>query len=322
VSTIAARRTELEFEMVSCPICAAESCENLLDQDRHGFGLKTVLCRRCAFVYVNPMPTAKSLEEFYKESYRVFYRKQAQVNALTLAVLGVNERVAATYDYLSRTMDLPRLNNILDFGSADGSLLKYIQEHHPDIRLCGVEPSAEYRKFAKDRLRAEIFEDITAIPRHEKYDLIIINHVLEHLAEPIGFLRTLIDLLSERGALYIDVPNLSAYKTYDDIHIAHVGHYTVDSMRNLAAMVSMEIRSMEEHRPANHPASLRCIIARSDSPEVLQVPSDLVLANIRGISRAIHDNRHVYRLKQLLSRYMSVGRARRFLRRLKYSFFR
>lgn len=308
----------LEFETIDCPICESEHHVALVSQDRHGLGLSTVLCGRCGFVFTNPMPKKKSLNDFYRHSYRQLYRKNSSVNTATLIELGVAERVAAAYSYISKVIDLDGFAAILDFGAADGSLLQYFKKHHPQLSAYGVEPSTEYRDFASGVVQAEFFADIEDIPATKRFDFISLNHVLEHLAEPVEFLRRLIGFLNLGGVLYVDVPSLMAYRSYDDIHIAHVGHYTFVSLQNLAAVLGLRITHFEEHRPVNHPVSLRCIAIKCDKFEDIASLDDSELKRIKSVFERIKRRMLSYRLKKHLSGFISLGKLRRLICRAQY----
>jgi 2-polyprenyl-3-methyl-5-hydroxy-6-metoxy-1,4-benzoquinol methylase len=49
---------------------------------------------------------------------------------------------------------------------------------------------------------------IEQIKSNEKFDLIILSHVLEHLLNPSVFLKKIKSILSDNGILYIEVPSL------------------------------------------------------------------------------------------------------------------
>ena len=44
--------------------------------------------------------------------------------------------------------------------------------------------------------------------RPASFDVIVLNHVLEHIEEPLGLLRSLGNLLGPQGKLFIEVPNV------------------------------------------------------------------------------------------------------------------
>ena len=53
-----------------------------------------------------------------------------------------------------------------------------------------------------------------------KFDVVIISHVLEHVSNPIEFLKLMTLKLREGGVLYIDVPCLDyLHKDLDEPHL-------------------------------------------------------------------------------------------------------
>ena len=53
---------------------------------------------------------------------------------------------------------------------------------------------------------AEVIEDFAA-HNGEKFDVIVLNAVLEHVYNPDSMIAACADLLSPNGMLYIDIPN-------------------------------------------------------------------------------------------------------------------
>ena len=61
-----------------------------------------------------------------------------------------------------------------------------------------------------EKIQYQRLEDFKA--GSERYDLILLRHVLEHVHDPIGFLQSLARRLTPGGVLYVEVPNQdSAY---------------------------------------------------------------------------------------------------------------
>jgi SAM-dependent methyltransferase len=48
----------------------------------------------------------------------------------------------------------------------------------------------------------------TAVEGGERYDLVILSHVVEHFVDPVCDLRRISDLLEPDGILYVEVPTL------------------------------------------------------------------------------------------------------------------
>ena len=53
-----------------------------------------------------------------------------------------------------------------------------------------------------------VFDRISAIPCDNKYDLIIISHVLEHVPNPRSFIDSIIPFLANNSIIFIEVPCL------------------------------------------------------------------------------------------------------------------
>ena len=74
----------------------------------------------------------------------------------------------------------------------------------------------------------------TGQDRVEKFgrtaDYLIVNHVLEHVAEPIETLKGLVPLLNPGGVFYICLPfleNLPQWGFGRFFHIAHLYHFSI-----------------------------------------------------------------------------------------------
>jgi 2-polyprenyl-3-methyl-5-hydroxy-6-metoxy-1,4-benzoquinol methylase len=113
--------------------------------------------------------------------------------------------------------NLPRRDGgrLLDVGCGHGSLLATM--HSNGWIAEGVEP--DRRAAAKARANGSTvhvipFEEADFSP--SSFDAITMNHVLEHLAEPLAALRRCRELLSPGGLLWAATPNLASpgHRTY------------------------------------------------------------------------------------------------------------
>ncbi|MFZ0036021.1 MAG: methyltransferase domain-containing protein, partial [Candidatus Acidiferrales bacterium] len=69
---------------------------------------------------------------------------------------------------------------------------------------------------------------------HERFDLIFLFDVLEHIENEDGFLQSLMFHLSPAGKLVINVPaGQWAYSTYDKV-LGHVRRYSIHTLRRTA----------------------------------------------------------------------------------------
>lgn len=111
---------------------------------------------------------------------------------------------------LSLPLTLPRQARILDVGCGDGSWLAFMHSRGYQ-NLEGTEISSSCGK-ALDGIGVEFhcgdLLDIDLVEQH--YDLIRLEHVLEHISEPQSYLQRIAGLLNEKGVLVITIPTVDS----------------------------------------------------------------------------------------------------------------
>jgi len=103
-------------------------------------------------------------------------------------------------------------NNIesaLDFGCGTGAFLNLLKEK--GIRISGIEINEHARKEAERKLGQKIFSDIDFEADSNKYDLITLWHVLEHIEDFENVIQDLRSKLNVGGLLVIAVPNFNSF---------------------------------------------------------------------------------------------------------------
>lgn len=94
---------------------------------------------------------------------------------------------------------------VLDIGCSIGTMLQIFEEN--GWQVWGVEPSKSAQSATAKGYRVirNYFEKAD-LPRHY-FDLIILNHTLEHMDNPTGVLQKVNILLKKKGIVFVDVPN-------------------------------------------------------------------------------------------------------------------
>lgn len=259
-----------DFEMVGCPICSGKHFQPLLGEDRYLMGIRTVGCQSCGFVMTNPQPTEQALDRFYKQHYRDFYQKVTTPSIDYIKAYKKDVRSAATAQFLLKHGALHDHSRALDIGAAEGSMLKAIATVCPDATLVAVEPNPDFGAFAQSHAGCHVHSGLDQLKGNAHFDLIVINHVLEHVKKPVEFLRDVAQLLAPEGRLYIDVPSVAEYTGLHDFHVAHLYHFGEESLRNLLLSAGYDVHVLEKHSPVMHPRSLRtlCSVGTSESPRM------------------------------------------------------
>lgn len=132
---------------------------------------------------------------------------------------------------------------ILDIGAGTGDFLSICKKNNWVVN--GVEPSDNAKKLAFDK-GITLENDINIYD--EKFDIITMWHVLEHVTNLEEYIIKLKSLLKENGVLVIAVPNYKSYdaKYYKEYWAAfdvprHIWHFSKSSIDKLFSKVDMEI---------------------------------------------------------------------------------
>lgn len=249
-------------EMIACPVCESAQFAVLTRTDRYRMGVVTCQCQGCGLVMTNPMPSEAALGKFYRDDYRIYYRKVDKPSEVHARQYGLTERAQYTAGFLKGAGLLAGNPRTLDVGCAEGSLLRAIGALEPGTTRVGIEPNPHFREFARTWAGAKVYTSLDDVQRAGdlKFSLILVNHVLEHIRDPGGFLTYLTQLLLPNGAIYVDVPDATRYVSIDDLHLAHLYHFSPTSFSNLARKSGLTAQRIDQHEPPHHPISIRSVL--------------------------------------------------------------
>jgi 2-polyprenyl-3-methyl-5-hydroxy-6-metoxy-1,4-benzoquinol methylase len=223
--------------MSACPLCQNNDTEIVSHRDRRRKPLDTALCQSCGTVYNTPIPTDAELTQFYTKDYRKDYKSVAEPKKKH--TLRAFTRAQSFMDHNEEL--LRSVKSCLDVGAGGGEFVYLASQKGWDVK--GIEPNEGYANSARKFYDVDIFCGMMSeIDYPEKsFDLIRLNHVLEHINTPVEFLNRLRSWLKDDGFLYVEVPNIQSYaalKTKGKIfhfgHIFNFSPWTLESCGKLA----------------------------------------------------------------------------------------
>jgi len=142
---------------------------------------------------------------------------------------GPQKRSQVLTDFLESEINIGHVKKILDVGCGNGAALRTYSRRFPNAALWGAELS--------DRNLASL-ETIPAFRQlftselaeiKEKFDLLSIIHVLEHVINPVQFISDCVALLAPSGHLLIDVPDVKS-SPFDLIIADHLTHFSENTL--------------------------------------------------------------------------------------------
>lgn len=207
--------------------------------EREEITLTVRLCTHCGFAAYSPRPTAADLRAKYQ-----FLADQAPAAPVASAASTaeapplealLNHRRAQRVFALVRGVNNQAGLAVLDYGGASGVMLRpfLAAGHHcslvdyNDSQLPGVE---------------KIADDLDDLESSSRFDVILCNHVLEHVAEPLRLVATLRQHLRPAGVIYAEVPHqiLGGVRLGAD-PVTHVNFFSLPALRRLFARGGYEV---------------------------------------------------------------------------------
>jgi SAM-dependent methyltransferase len=140
---------------------------------------------RCGGHFQNPMLTDDSIAKLYQGLYRSIHPD----------IKFINPRAERIFPHLPQ-----KVGDMLDVGCSDGSLMSLAKE--AGWRVWGVEPDDSTRR--KAQKIGYVYKNLEEVDR--TFDLVASVHVLEHVSEPIAFLRRKAELVNSDGSILVVVP--------------------------------------------------------------------------------------------------------------------
>lgn len=242
--------------MSACIVCGAVEAPSAIEGVPDyvtGERFRLVRCRRCGFGRTEPVPA--SLDRYYPQRYRRF-------NPLAARVLRWSYRRRID-GWLAR---LPRTGRALEIGAGSGWMLRALRER--GWEAVGTERTAETAQTAAETSGGTVHAaDLDTLADEQPFDLIVMFHVLEHLEDPIGTLRSAAARLRPGGALVLGLPNIASWQSRATgrhwMHLdvpRHLCHFSPETMRIALAktgfdLVNIDFRSYE-HDPLGWTQSL------------------------------------------------------------------
>jgi 2-polyprenyl-3-methyl-5-hydroxy-6-metoxy-1,4-benzoquinol methylase len=196
----------------------------------HWGPVRLAVCKACGTYRAADTPTPEQLEALYMGG--------------TIYTPPTDARFAELSKSFGHVVtDLKRLGyerkRVLDLGCDAGYALAAFREH--GWSGVGIEVNRSTSEYARKRLGLPILSSIDELEATEKFDVIMLSHVIEHIVEPSDLLKSLGERLRPGGVLYIKAPNYGSrhvrYLKRGDwlafIPLQHVWYFNSRSLRRL-----------------------------------------------------------------------------------------
>lgn len=215
-----------------CPCCSHRRSALFDRRLFRGFEVINRICLNCGMVFQSPRMTSTELEKFYAGEYRQIY--QGGEGPSTEDIYVQKRRAESLFNFL-QSNGLVTVRRHLDIGSSAGCLLETFQAKW-ECESFGIEPGNAYRKYSLKR-GLKVFANLEELLKAGKsgFDLVTMAHVLEHLPDPLSYLKLLHERVSnEDGWILVEVPNLYAHDCFELAHMTSFSAFTLSQLLKMS----------------------------------------------------------------------------------------
>lgn len=163
---------------------------------KHGFDF--VSCVGCGLLFVDPCPTPQALETFYAQSESE--RLKLEILERTRSVR--QDRIFAPRAEWIATVLRPDGGRLLDAGCGNGIFLELLLGRS-GWEVVGVDASQEAVARCRDKGIHAVQAVIEAFSDADRFDVVTLWELIEHVFDPLGVLRRCRELLRPGGVLVL-----------------------------------------------------------------------------------------------------------------------
>jgi len=186
--------------------------------------------------------TEAELGLFYQAEYRRLYQGAEGPDLRDLEIQ--KARAVSLVGFLGAA-GVDQVARHLDIGCSAGLLLEEIRERYGPTGV-GIEPGDAYREYVENR-GFKIYPSLDAMEAagEGRFDLVSAAHVLEHLPDPVGYLKRVREKwLTNDGSLLVEVPNLYAHDCFE---VAHMSAFSEHSLRRVLEKSGFAVLALRKH---------------------------------------------------------------------------
>jgi 2-polyprenyl-3-methyl-5-hydroxy-6-metoxy-1,4-benzoquinol methylase len=220
-------------DIMTCYLCGTEGYVIYRDLHDKIFGapgkwdLKKCRNPECELIWLDPMPTESDLHKVYETYYthqvngssannvgkrnlllRPFHLVLKFGHKLLVHITGMDQALSqAQLDLSSMYLTSNRIGSLLDIGCGNGVFLDRMRSLGWNVQ--GVEVDQKAASVAEKVFNIPVFVGTLEAASHssESLDAITMNHVIEHVHDPIALLQECARILKPGGYLIVVTPN-------------------------------------------------------------------------------------------------------------------
>ena len=229
-------------------LCGSTNFTKLFNYDRYCLWHPVVICKDCGLIMSNPQLTDEEYSKFYiSDIYSEIYK--GGVN-FTEKIDWRYKDSNPIFQYLEPIMKNNNLKKIIEFGCGGGWNLIPFRNNGFDV--IGYDYSPKLINHGKDNynlnLKQGSFDDVENVG---DFDLIILNHVIEHFTDMENSLEKLKKIIKPNGMIYVGLPNLELFAR-GQFQNAHTYYFTKKTFKHYMEKFGFEVIELGKYDTTDH----------------------------------------------------------------------
>ncbi len=220
-----------------CPLCAGT------DFRLWRFGL--IRCKQCSLVVDAVVWISGANEQLNEASFGDNYEPIRSFWVRVFETLN-NRR---TVRRLLRMVSVGG-RRLLEIGVGSGSFLVYSQAHGFSPLGCDLSSTICLR-VERDTGISMHCGPLESLPEQQRFDVIVMNHVLEHVSDPVTLLKAIQTRMNPGGVLHLAVPNVAAWEArlsgWNSYEPYHLLYFTPKTLQIAAEKAGLQVQRLSTH---------------------------------------------------------------------------
>lgn len=204
------------FQTIACPVCGGKHYERSFSIDHNGSNVLKLLgketaakdalvvhCDDCGHKYMTPVINPILMDKYYSILNSEFYHN--------LGNDFIHDNSKEYKNYIQIISGLKPSGKVLEIGCGKGILLKMLKD--AGYATYGIEPSPLAFKYATETLGLKVDNSFLAnsVFRNEKFDVVVMIDVVEHIINIQEFFEDLEAVLNEEALVFIGTGNIDSF---------------------------------------------------------------------------------------------------------------
>jgi 2-polyprenyl-3-methyl-5-hydroxy-6-metoxy-1,4-benzoquinol methylase len=233
------------LQTAACSICGSDLHRVLFER----FGRNVVQCSGCGVQFLDPQPTDEDLERIYTAQYFLNERDSVSPEAVSR----LKRATASLYlDHIGRFVKAQG-SSLLEIGCGTGDFL--VEARTRGFEVFGIEFSSAAAATANERLGSIVVETGEVHETHfgdSSFHVVAFADVIEHVRDPVRFLRQIHRFLRPGGLLFLVTPSIDSWSRrllgqnwmeYKLEHLYYFGNESLSYLLKRSGFDSIELSS-------------------------------------------------------------------------------